>query len=178
MLDSFELLVVADGERAATFDAVAAAAGVSKGGLLYHFPSREALVDGVVDRLASLVDDDIHRMTTAPDGAVDYFIRTSSPPAVVAESPFDRCITAVAHLASSGQWPRAVDALTGMQSRWHEVVLEAVGDPAVARVVSLVSDGLYFGPGHSSSASGAGPDAERAGIDDVIAVLRRLADGR
>ena len=51
MLDSFEHLVVETGERSATFDAVAAAADVSKGGLLYHFPSREALVDGLVSRL-------------------------------------------------------------------------------------------------------------------------------
>ena len=177
MLDAFELLVVDGGERAATFDAVAAAAGVSKGGLLYHFPSREALVDGVVDRLAALLDDDVHRMTTAPDGAIDYFLRTSSPPPVIADAPFDRCISTVAHLASSGQWPRAVDALTDMQRRWYDVVLDAVGDPAVARIVSLVSDGLYFGPGQSTAASGA-VDPNRASIDEVIAVLRRLSDAR
>lgn len=178
MLDAFELLVVDGGERAATFDAVAAAAGVSKGGLLYHFPSREALVDGLIERLTGLVDDDVARMTTAPDGPVDYFIRTSSPAPVLAEAPFDRCITAVANLATSGRWPRAVDALTAMQERWYDVVLAAVGDPAVARVVSLVSDGLYFTPGQFATAGAGRPDSPRASIDEVVAVLQRLAAPR
>ena len=35
-----------------TLDATAAEAGISKGGLLYHFPSKEALVKGMVEHLA------------------------------------------------------------------------------------------------------------------------------
>jgi AcrR family transcriptional regulator len=174
MLDTFETLVVDDGERAATFDAVAAAAGVSKGGLLYHFPTREALVDGLVDRLTALLDDDVATMTSAPEGVVDYFVRTSSPAAIPADDPLDRCITAVSNLASSGRHPRALEALTAMQSRWHQVVLDAVGDPAVARVVSLVSDGLYFTPRPFSPVDSGGDPRHDTSIDDVIAVLQRL----
>ena len=33
-----------------TLDAVAERAGVSKGGLLYHFPSKESLLQAMVDR--------------------------------------------------------------------------------------------------------------------------------
>ncbi|SIQ30546.1 transcriptional regulator, TetR family [Rhizobium sp. RU20A] len=36
-----------------TLDAVAAAAGVSKGGLLHHFPNKAALIDGLFARLLS-----------------------------------------------------------------------------------------------------------------------------
>src|SRR5690348_13483576 len=39
------------GVAALTLDAVAAEARVSKGGLLYHFPSKEALLSGMVDML-------------------------------------------------------------------------------------------------------------------------------
>lgn len=39
-----------------TLDAVAAAAGVSKGGLLHHFPSRAALIDGLFERLLVAFD--------------------------------------------------------------------------------------------------------------------------
>ncbi|NIJ05878.1 TetR/AcrR family transcriptional regulator [Frigoribacterium faeni] len=180
MLDSFEQLVVEAGERSATFDAVAAAADVSKGGLLYHFPSREALVDGLVARLDALLDDDVARMTSAADGVVDYFIRTSSRSALPEDDPLDRCITAVAGLGASGRWPQAVAALTAMQDRWYQVVLDEVGDPAVASLVCLVSDGLYFTPAQfeeASVASGA-PGASRRGrasVDEVVALLRSLA---
>ena len=34
-----------------TLEAVAREAGVSKGGLLYHFPSKEALISGMIGRL-------------------------------------------------------------------------------------------------------------------------------
>jgi AcrR family transcriptional regulator len=37
--------------RPLTFDAVADRAGVSKGGVIYHFPSKEALLEAIVSRL-------------------------------------------------------------------------------------------------------------------------------
>ena len=40
-----------------TLEAVAARAKVSKGGLLYHFPSKEAVVLGMVSRIASIVQE-------------------------------------------------------------------------------------------------------------------------
>jgi len=39
LLDAYEELLVSGVGATVTLDAVAAAAGVSKGGLLYHFPS-------------------------------------------------------------------------------------------------------------------------------------------
>jgi len=49
-----------------TLDAVAKEAGVSKGGLLYHFPSKDALIEGLIenmiqgltDRIKQAYDDD------------------------------------------------------------------------------------------------------------------------
>lgn len=38
-----------EGAMALTLDAVAKGAGVSKGGLLYHFPSKDALVQGLLE---------------------------------------------------------------------------------------------------------------------------------
>lgn len=50
ILDAYEHLLVQAGERAATLDAVAAQAKVSKGGLLYHFGSKKALFEALLDR--------------------------------------------------------------------------------------------------------------------------------
>lgn len=47
ILDAYEHLLVQAGERAATLDAVAAQAKVSKGGLLYHFGSKKALFEAL-----------------------------------------------------------------------------------------------------------------------------------
>lgn len=57
MLDAAECLVVDRGAAHLTLDAVATAAGVSKGGLLYHFPSKSALLKAMVRRHLSHVDE-------------------------------------------------------------------------------------------------------------------------
>jgi AcrR family transcriptional regulator len=51
ILEAGYALAGQSGVAAVTLDAVANRAGVSKGGLLYHFPSKEALVSGMVDGL-------------------------------------------------------------------------------------------------------------------------------
>jgi AcrR family transcriptional regulator len=52
LLDAAEAVVVRQGIGNLTLDAVAAEAGISKGGLLYHFPGKEKLVEAMVQRVA------------------------------------------------------------------------------------------------------------------------------
>lgn len=50
IIDAAEAVVVEAGASHMTLDAVAAKAGVSKGGLLHHFPSKVALLEAMVMR--------------------------------------------------------------------------------------------------------------------------------
>ena len=50
IIDAAEAVVIADGASHMTLDAVAAKAGVSKGGLLHHFPTKVALLEAMVKR--------------------------------------------------------------------------------------------------------------------------------
>ena len=54
VLDAFEAILIEEGERSATMDATARSAGVSKGGLLYHFGSKDALESGLGALLGAL----------------------------------------------------------------------------------------------------------------------------
>lgn len=167
ILDAFQQVLVASGERAATLDAVAAAAGVSKGGLLYHFASKEALVDGLIERLEAYVTEDDERMRTAEEGVVDYVIRTS----VESGSPFDEALIAMSRLAQ-GAHEKARTALASVRARWETAIAASVGDPAVARAIMLVSDGLYY----NSTMLGAFEtrDTRDGAMDELIGVLGRL----
>lgn len=61
-------LLIEEGPGSVTLDAVARAAGVSKGGLLHHFPSKPALLDGLFDDLTEKFDGAIaERMRDDPD---------------------------------------------------------------------------------------------------------------
>jgi AcrR family transcriptional regulator len=57
ILDAAEAVVLESGARHMTLDAVAARAGVSKGGLLYHFPTKEALLKAMQERFINQIDE-------------------------------------------------------------------------------------------------------------------------
>lgn len=139
VLDAFEALVIADGERAATLDATAKAAGVSKGGLLYHFGSKDELIAGMLERLDALTTADLERMSSAAEGPVAYYVRTS----VMEDDALDRALIAASRLAQGGS-PAAADSLRHVRNRWAEKIRPHVRDDASLDLVMLVSDGLYF----------------------------------
>ncbi|WP_421990812.1 TetR/AcrR family transcriptional regulator [Roseococcus sp.] len=58
ILDAAEHIVQAKGVAGLTLDAAARQAGVSKGGLLYHFASKQALLIGLLTRLSDSIEAD------------------------------------------------------------------------------------------------------------------------
>ena len=164
-MDAFEALLVEDGERAATLDATARRAGVSKGGLLYHFGSKEALESGLVERLGRLVDIDIEAITTADEGAIAYFLRSS----VMQNDPLDRAIIATSRLAQGGSGA-ASSALREIRLRWEDALRPHTKDATALDLVMLVSDGLYFNNALQGG-SIPGPVPTGADLDALIALV-------
>ena len=140
ILDAFESIVIDNGERTATLDAVAKQAGVSKGGLLYHFASKNELVDGEIQRLTKLAGEEVAELMAAPDGMVSRFMRLS----MAENTPLDRAFTIASRLAQSGRYPSIIVALEKVEETWLRMLTDALGDPVVARMVLLMSDGLYY----------------------------------
>jgi len=173
VLDAYEALLITDGERAATLDAVARAAGVSKGGLLYHFASKDDLAAAMIARLDRLATEDIERIRTAPEGAVEYYLRTS----VMMDDALDRAIVAASRLAQGGS-TAATEALHGMREESAEAIRPHVRDQAALDLVMLLSDGLFFNNALDSHGPADGADVVPAGaaLDALVAlVLRSVA---
>ncbi|WP_051476747.1 TetR family transcriptional regulator [Arthrobacter sp. Br18] len=139
ILDSFEDTLIRDGERAATMDAVAAAAEVSKGGLLYHFPSKEALVEALAARLLALAESDRSQMVADPEGPGRYYVRTS----VYEDSSLDRALVSMARLAQQGH-PTARASLAQIQDLWLAALENGLGNRTAAQAVKLLGDGMYY----------------------------------
>jgi AcrR family transcriptional regulator len=167
VLDAFEQILVDEGERPATMDATARAAGVSKGGLLYHFASKDALEAGLIDRLRALADADVAAMASAPDGPISHFLRSS----VMQNDPLDRAILATARLAQGGN-PAASEALRDIREQWAETLRPHTADAAALDLVMLVSDGLYFNNALSGG-SIPGPVPRGAAMDALVALVER-----
>jgi AcrR family transcriptional regulator len=169
ILVAYEDLLIESGERGATLDAVAARAGVSKGGLLYHFGSKDALTAGLIERLMDLTDQDIDVMRSAPAGVVDYMVRSS----VNVGSPFDRTLIAAARLAQTED-PRAGVALASIRTRWLDIVTEEVGDPTLARAIVLIGDGLYYNSALMAMGAPDPADTSEDALDRLLSLIARL----
>lgn len=169
ILVAYEDLLIETGERGATLDAVAARAGVSKGGLLYHFGSKDALTEGLIARLMDLTEADVELMLAAPAGVVDYMVRTS----VNVGSAFDRTLIAAARLAQTAD-PRAGVALASIRTRWLDIVTGAVGDATVARAIVLICDGLYYNSALMGMGDPDPADTSDEALDRLVALIGRF----
>ena len=70
LLDAAASLVPRRGAGELTLDAVAERAGVSKGGLLYHFPSKDALIQAMIARMVDAFNSELHaQIAKEPAGA-------------------------------------------------------------------------------------------------------------
>ncbi len=143
LLRATAAVVAERGYSALTLDAVGAAAGVSKGGLLYHFPTKEALVAALLEELVAGFDTgqaaahDADR--SAPGAWTRAYVTASAAP------PEDESthVAAVALLAAVGHDPGLLGPLRDRYRHWVER-LDGDGLPGVdAHVVRLAADGLW-----------------------------------
>src|SRR5690349_1619622 len=129
VLDAYETLLIDAGPAAATLDAVAAAAGVSKGGLLYHFASKDALAAGLLVRLRERSAADADLIRTAPEGAAAYYLRTSAPGPGVAGG-LTRTYLAALRVAEHLRDGTALrDALAAVDADALGALRDRLGDP-------------------------------------------------
>lgn len=164
---SYEELLITEGMRAATLDAVAAAAGVSKGGLLYHFKSKEALTAGLVEKMRALAELDSQEMAQDPAGSANYYVRTS----VFDDSTFDRTMVAAMRLVQDDD-ASVRDAFVEIHARWYQLILDDVGEAAIARAIMLLGDGMYYNAAIFGMPTMTAKDAKRDDEIDVDSLLK------
>jgi AcrR family transcriptional regulator len=157
LLDAAAAVIRRDGAQALTLDAVAAQAGVSKGGLLYHFTSKRALLDALVARWLDEFADDIE---AAPGGFVAGYVQASDG-AKAEESGL---------LAALVADPDVLAAVRERYATWQDRVATESGDPVEATVARLAADGLWL-----ADLLGIAPPAGKL-REQVLARLLELSD--
>ena len=138
ILTAFQELIIDTSGSGASLEAVAKAAGVTKGGLLYHFGSRDGLETALIDRLETLANLEYERMGTAPQGAAAYYVSLAE----YVNSPLDRAMLAGGNLARGN--PRARSVVVEMRRRYFDILNADLRDPELARATMLLTDGLYY----------------------------------
>lgn len=138
VLTAYQELLIEPHGLGSSLDEVARRAGLTKGGLLYHFGSRAALEEALIQRLEMLAEAEYERMSASPGGASAYYVELAG----YLHSPLDRATLSVGALAVQNS--RARDLLAEMRERYWQLLSDDLGDPLLARATMLMADGLYY----------------------------------
>lgn len=141
ILDAAESIVIESGALRKTLDAVAERANVSKGGLIYNFPNKEALLEAMIKRLMERHDQlrEQVRQGLAPEASpllveLKLFMELS-------ETDFQ---LSSALLAANANQP---ELLNGVRERLRERLLKEIAPPEhfeQSAILYFAALGLHF----------------------------------
>lgn len=147
ILDATESLVTQRGVAGLTLEAAAREAGVSKGGLLYHFSSKEALLEAALGRLSEFLGTDFERCITAqPEGpgrvARAMLEWSFGEGDLACQERHERA--AAVFLAAFHHDPALLDPVRAVIARMREAVAADGLPPGHGAVIMAAGDGLFM----------------------------------
>ena len=146
ILDSAESVVARDGVANLTFEAVAAEARISKGGVLHHFRSKEDLATAMIERSIAWFDDAVRKAARSEKSRSGTFTRAYVR-ASVGDTPdtgdrFDRICASITTALLN--FPDRLARVREQGAR-NQHAFEADGlDPVLATIIRLAIDGLWL----------------------------------
>ncbi|MGB6073132.1 MAG: TetR/AcrR family transcriptional regulator [Rhodococcus sp. (in: high G+C Gram-positive bacteria)] len=164
ILDALESMLIEHGMTKVTLDSVAAAAGVSKGGLLYHFKTKDVLIAAMVRRLGAQADQQRADAAAGGTSVAKWYLQ---PPDSISEKEIALYRSTLAALRSvDGNSGEVQDAVTEMMRLWDEGLRTEIDDPVQAEIIRLVGDGIYLGA--LLDLPGVDPDLHRRVVDRLL----------
>ncbi|MGE3537172.1 MAG: TetR/AcrR family transcriptional regulator [Candidatus Tectimicrobiota bacterium] len=150
ILTAAERVVLRDSVLGLTLEAVAREAQLSKGGVLYHFATKESLIQAMLERLIQYYEQEMsqhQRHDTEPGHWTRAYIRTALPPrsSYPGEPEFPRSKEVGAGLiVAAATHPRLLEPLRKRFHTWQQAI-EADGiNPTLATIIRLAVDGLWL----------------------------------
>lgn len=141
ILEAAERVVTDVGAARLTLDAVAQSAGVSKGGLLYHFPSKESLLGALAQRYVDSMDGCIARAKSSLLDSESGRDLKACILGVLGDDPRSKAMGA-ALLATAATDLTLLEVIRARIAEHTRELAESHADFARAAVVTLAIDGL------------------------------------
>jgi AcrR family transcriptional regulator len=139
LLDAAAAVVRRDGAGALTLDAVAAEAGVSKGGLLYHFKTKRDLLDAMLEGWLEEFASEIAAAEEGKGFAHGYVAASDISTWAAGERA-----TEFGLLAAMVDEPGTLEGVRARYAGWQERLAAQAPDPVDATVARLAADGLWL----------------------------------
>ncbi|MBN2910929.1 TetR family transcriptional regulator [Polycladomyces sp. WAk] len=135
-------IVKTHGAEKLTLEAVAKEAGISKGGLLYHFPNKQALINAMVEEATNNFFADIHDRATNAANEAGKWSRAYLETTLADIKEANGISTAL--IASLFTNPDLLAKLQSEYSTWQKQIENDGIDPVRSTIVRLAVDGLWF----------------------------------
>jgi AcrR family transcriptional regulator len=136
-------VIARHGIGAFTIDAVAQAAGVTKGGVLHHFPSKEALVDDLIDQVIESFRVRLHaELEAEPADQPGRWLRAYIRTVFSVQYDIEQLIPALAAAVAADH--RTLDRIRGSFESSQQAAMNDGIDPIQATIVRLAVDGIVF----------------------------------
>jgi AcrR family transcriptional regulator len=139
LLEATSRVTARDGALNLTLENVAKEAGVSKGGLLYHFPNKEALISSMIDEHLASWSKAVEAAKDKAKGAFTRaFVKTTIHPANLETELASGLLAAVALN------PELLEPVKKHYRAWQKELEKDGINLVTATLVRLAADGLYF----------------------------------
>lgn len=168
ILTAYLTILVNQGTRAATLEAVSSACKLSKAGVLHHFPNMTALRKGIFAELEAQARADVEHMINDLPNAANYYLVSSS----TRDSLLERLIDAVYRLAQTED-REALELLRRCRDDWYGALLQATGSDIMAKLVLFAGDGLNHNALLDVQAPGA-PFADALTAQQVVELIDQV----
>lgn len=142
LIDAAEAIVNEHGVGALTLERVAADAGVTKGGLIYHYKTRDALLQALVERLIGKIEERYRAGAVARGNSVKGLLLAMIEDAF-AMSAEEKTLMANL-LAAVSSHPNQLGPVRQMYERMNGALADAGEHSGVALMISCAIDGLLF----------------------------------
>ncbi len=146
LLDAAEALLLSGSANRLTVASVAAAAGLSKGGALHHYPTKRALIEALILRAIEAFEADFCALADRdPNPAGRWtraFIGASIPAEAGGASPLYRMTAALN--AAVAEDAELLNPLRVRYAVWQDRLVSDGIDPVTATLVRLAVDGLWL----------------------------------
>ncbi|AOV07583.1 TetR/AcrR family transcriptional regulator [Sporosarcina ureilytica] len=142
ILDAASKIVAEKGIFDLTIDAVAEEAGISKGGLLYHYRSKEVLVEKMVEHLATN-----YRIKIAKSAVEDKEEKgkwTRAYLDVTFKQAYKNKDMHSGLLAAKAVNPALLNPIHEAFSEWQHEIEDDGLDPIMATIIRLATDGIWL----------------------------------
>ncbi|MGH9171738.1 MAG: TetR/AcrR family transcriptional regulator [Acidimicrobiales bacterium] len=147
ILRAAEDVVIRDGVTRLTLEGAAQEAGMSKGGVLYHYPSRSALVGAMVERFVECFDADLRHYGAYGGKAGDFvraYVEASVSPTETQVSGQRERRLGAALIASVASDPELLQPLRDRFDAWQAAVANDGLDASTATLIRLALDGMWL----------------------------------